>query len=82
MEAEQRRQRRLDGRGAAGDEDEEAAAASGGGSGRRAGRWEPMATDPATGQNADGSFSRTRASRADSRTVALPITACSCLEER
>ncbi len=63
VEAEQRRQRRLDGRGgAAVDEDDQAAAAAGGGSGRRAGRWEPMAADPVTGQNADGSFSRTRAS--------------------
>ena len=56
VEAEQRRQRRLDGRGGAGDDDDEPSAP-----GRRPGRWEPTA-DPVTGQNADGSFSRTRAS--------------------
>ena len=55
VEAEQRRQRRLDGRGGAGDEDEEP-----GGVGRRPGRWEST-VDPLTGQNADGSFSRTSA---------------------
>jgi hypothetical protein len=57
VEAEQRRQRRLDGRGGAGDEDDES---GGGGGGRRPGRWE-TAVDPVTGQNADGSFSRTSA---------------------
>ena len=72
MEAEQRRQRRLDGRGgAAGDEDGEGIANAPVGGGRRAGRWEPMAADPATGHNADGSFSRTRASRAHIKMLAL-----------
>ena len=61
MEAEQRRQRRLDGRGGGvGDDDGDEAPAGGGR--RSGGRWEqPMAADPVTGQNADGSFSRSRA---------------------
>lgn len=49
VEAEQRRQRRLEGRGGGADEED---------SGRRqSARWEPM-MEPATGQNADGSFSQ------------------------
>ena len=49
VEADQRRQKRLEGRTGGDMED--------GPTGRQASKWEP-ATDPSTGQHADGSFSQ------------------------